>query len=316
MSSPKVSILTSVYKSEVLIRPAIESVLNQTFKDFEWVIINDATPDNSIAIIEEYNDPRVKIIHNNENLGLPASLNKGIELCKGQYIARMDTDDICYPNRLEEQVKFMEANPDIAIAGSWVSLTGDKKGIWKTPISHEEIKCKLIFSNAIAHPSVIIRSSELKKHSFKYDEKLKRIQDYDLWVRAAQKLRLANIPQPLLYYRIDDNAKSEEVIEWAKQIMFNIRAFQLNTLGVNLTKEENKNIHFISMGALTKVNTKVLANIFSRIIIANNRKEVFSSKYLEKIIGRIWIRLTLAKPKAMLQLNKTLIQAISKSLFS
>jgi glycosyltransferase involved in cell wall biosynthesis len=315
MNNPKISVLTSVYNSADLLRPAIESILNQTFTDFEWIIINDSTPDNSIEIIESYDDPRIKIIHNKTNLGLAASLNKGLELCKGEYIVRMDTDDVCYQNRLEEQIKFMDANTNISIAGTWVNLTGDKTGVWKTPISHDEILCKLIFSNAIAHPSVIIRNFEFKKYNLKYDEKLRRIQDYDLWVRAAQKLKLANLPKPLLYYRIDDNAKSDDVIKWAKQVMYHIRAFQLSKLDITLTEDENKNIHFITMGALQKVNIKLLANIFSRIIEANNSKKVYSNSYLLKIIGRTWIRLILTKPKAILHINKTLIKAILNSLF-
>lgn len=316
MSSPKVSILTSVFKSEALIRPAIDSVLKQTFADFEWIIINDATPDKSIAIIEEFKDSRIKIIHNEVNLGLPASLNKGLDICRGEYIARMDTDDVCYLNRLEEQVKFMDTNSDIDVAGTWVNLTGDKTGIWKTPISHDEIKCKLIFSNAIAHPSVIIRASEFKKHNFRYDEKLRRIQDYDLWVRASQKLKLANIPKELLYYRIDDGAKSDSVIESAKQTMYHIRTFQLSSLNIQLTENENKHIHYISMGVLEKVDCELLAKVFTRIIKANSSNEVYSSSHLLKIIGRVWIRLILKNSKAIINLNSTLIKAVVRSLLT
>ncbi len=316
MSKPKVSVLTSVYKSAALIRPAIESVLGQTFTDFEWIIINDATPDKSIEIIESYKDPRIKIIDNSDNLGLAASLNKGLAVCKGKYIIRMDTDDVCYLNRFETQVRFMDANPKITVAGSWVNLTGDWSGIWKTPTTHEEIKCKLLLNSAIAHPSVILRKSELQKYNLQYNEQLKKIQDYDLWVRAIAKVRFANIPKVLMDYRIDIAAKSADVVKRSNEIIYSIRKRQLKNLGIEVTENEANNLHFVSANLLKKVDYKVIGKLFTLILKANKSKKQYSAKFLDKQLGRTWIRLILKHPKAIFNTNKTLFTAALKGLFT
>jgi glycosyltransferase involved in cell wall biosynthesis len=315
MTKPKISVLTAVYNSAELIRPAIESVLNQTFGDFEWVIINDATPDNSIEIIESYNDPRIKIYHNETNMGLAASLNKGLALCTGEYIARMDTDDVCYPNRFERQVAFMGAHPEVAIAGSWVNLTGDWKGLWKTPVHHEEIQCKLLFNSAIAHPTVMMRKNELDKFGLRYDSRLKKIQDYDLWVRASQVVKLANIPEVLLDYRIDIEAKSPEVVKRSNEVIYGIRQMQLSRLDIKLSPYEADNFHYISANQPDKVDATVINKLFSSILSKNNQAKLYNQKALQRHLGRTWIRMVLKKPAAVFSTPLSLILTAIKSLF-
>lgn len=315
MTKPKISVLTAVYNSADLIRPAIESVLNQTFGDFEWVIINDATPDNSIEIIESYNDPRIKIYHNETNMGLAASLNKGLALCTGEYIARMDTDDVCSLNRFERQVAFMDDHTEIAIAGSWVNLTGDWKGLWKTPVQHEEIQCKLLFNSAIAHPTVMMRKRDLDKHGLRYDSKLKKIQDYDLWVRASQVVKLANIPEVLLDYRIDIQAKSPEVVKRSNEVIYGIRQMQLSRLDIKLSPYEADNFHYISANQPDKVDATVINKLFSSILSKNNQAKLYNQKALQRHLGRTWIRMVLKKPAAVFSTPLSLILTAIKSLF-
>lgn len=313
MNDPKVSVLTSVYNSAEFIRPAVESVLNQTFVDFEWIIINDASTDDSIEIIESYNDPRIKIFHNEKNLGLAASLNKGLGLCRGEYIARMDTDDVCYRNRFEQQVKFMDAHPEITIAGSWVNLTGERKGIWKTPLTHDEVKCKLLFNSAIAHPTVIMRKSEMEKYKFRYDENLRRIQDYDLWVRASEKVKLSNIPEVLLDYRIDDQAKTSEVVQRANVVIYSIRQSQLNKLEIKLTETEADSLHYISTNRFEKVNVAVINSVFKNILSANKTHKVYNQRILAWYIGRIWLRLTMKRPLTLFSASPLMISTAIRS---
>lgn len=315
MSSPKISVLTSVFNSAELLRPALESVLNQTFADFEWIIINDATPDNSIDILESYNDPRIKIFHNEANKGLAASLNKGLGLCTGEYIARMDTDDVCRLNRFEQQVKFLDSHPEIAIAGSWVNLTGDWSGTWKTPVSHEDIQCKLIFNSPMAHPSVMMRKSALDKFSLRYDETLRRIQDYDLWVRASQVVRMANIPEILLDYRIDIQAKTPEVVKRANEVIYAIRQRQLDKLGITLSETEADNLHFISANQMEKVDVKVANQLFSRMLSENKKKKAFKPSALERHLGRTWLRLAAKKPSVFFSTKPGMYVTAMKSLF-
>lgn len=314
MPTPKLSVLTSVYNSAELLRPAVESVLGQTFADFEWIIINDATPDNSIDIIESYHDPRIKIFNNPTNMGLAASLNKGLELCSGQYIARMDTDDVCRLNRFERQVQFMDEHPEIAIAGSWVNLTGDWSGTWKTPVTHEDIQCKLIFNSAMAHPSVMMRKSELDKHQLRYDETLRRVQDYDLWVRASNVIKLANIPEILLDYRIDIEAKTPEVVKRANEVIYAIRQRQLDKLGIHLSETEADNLHYISANQLENVTPKVANTILRRIITENKKTGIFKQSTLQRYLGRTWLRILVKKPGILFSASPSMVVNAIKSL--
>ncbi len=316
MDKPKISVLTSVYKGEEFIKAAADSVLNQTYTNFEWIIINDATPDGSIKVLENYSDPRIKIYHNENNIGLAASLNKGWELCKGEYIARVDTDDVCRLDRFKKQLAFMESNKDISVMGSWVNQTGDWTGVWKTPATHEEIKCKLLFNSAMAHPTVFIRKKDFDDNGFRYSEELRKIQDYDLWSRAIQKLKFVNIPEVLLDYRIDIGAKSAEVLKKSNETIYAIRANQLKNLGIILSSEEADNLHFASANQLEKVDAKVLKRIFTHIIKANQLKGIYNSHYLTKLIGRTWIRLWLKQPLSIFKSNLLLLRTSLKSIFS
>ena len=126
MAAPKISVLMSVFNGERYLIKAIDSILNQTFKDFEFIIIDDGSMDSSNAIIRSFDDPRVRLIENEKNIGLTKSLKKGIDLCRGEYIARMDGDDISLPERLKKQVEFMDHNRGVGISGTWKRSIGLK----------------------------------------------------------------------------------------------------------------------------------------------------------------------------------------------
>src|ERR1017187_7276972 len=128
-NSPYITVLMPVYNAAPFLREAIDSILNQTFKNFELLIINDGSTDNCEEIILTYKDPRIRYIKNETNIKLISTLNKGIKLSKGKYIVRMDADDISFPDRIEKQVNYMETNPAIALCGTWFSSFGDRAGI-------------------------------------------------------------------------------------------------------------------------------------------------------------------------------------------
>ncbi|MFA6136378.1 MAG: glycosyltransferase [Candidatus Paceibacterota bacterium] len=202
MNNPKISVVMSVYNGEKFLKGAINSILSQTFTDFEFIIINDGSTDKSLDTIKTYQDPRIKII-SRENKGLTHSLNEGIKMSKGSYIARMDADDISLPTRLEEQIKFLELNKEIAICGTWAKIIdekGEEMGEYKTPINNEEIKRRIIFHNPFIHPSVMFKK-EIMETVGLYNPKLKHVEDYELWTRIVSKFKTANIPQFLLKYR-------------------------------------------------------------------------------------------------------------------
>jgi glycosyltransferase involved in cell wall biosynthesis len=206
MSSPAVSVLMSVYNSEAYLEEAIESVLAQTFGDFEFLIIDDGSTDASLSLLAPYarKDKRVQIV-SRPNTGLIRALNELVEMSRGKYVARMDPDDISLPTRFEKQVRYLDGHPECAIVGSRVMLmdpysspvceTGQK-------LTHEEIEQELLHKSgwAMVHPSVMMRRDAVLKVGM-YREQWKHCEDHDLFLRLAEVGKLANLPEVLLWYR-------------------------------------------------------------------------------------------------------------------
>jgi glycosyltransferase involved in cell wall biosynthesis len=192
-----------VYNTARFIGRAIDSVLSQTFSDFEFLIIDDASKDGTSAVVQQFQDQRIRLIHNESNLGVAQTLNKGLDLAKGNYIARMDADDVCLPHRLERQHDFMQDNPRIAVVGSWVRFTGRYLGsVGRRPCGAGVVRAALCLGNPLFHPVVMIRSSVLKDNNLKYDPTFSRCEDLDLWSRLSEFGAIDNIPEILLKYHI------------------------------------------------------------------------------------------------------------------
>ncbi len=204
-SNPKVTVLMSVYNSEEFIRPAIESILNQTFKDFEFLIINDGSKDDCRKIIDEYSkkDKRIRLV-SRENKGLVASLNEGISLAKGEYIARMDSDDISTPNRLDAEVEFLDMHRSVGLVGSNYTIIDEKTEepkVTTNVFTHpEDLKATQFISNQYGHGSVMMRAAIARKAGG-YNPDVGHVEDYDLWTRINRMSDIANIREPLYLYR-------------------------------------------------------------------------------------------------------------------
>jgi len=202
--TPQVSVILPVYNAQSYLRESIDSILAQSFKDFELIIINDGSTDASLKIIDSYTDERITLI-NQENAGLPISLNRAIRVAKGQYLARQDADDVSLPDRLAEQVAYLDTHPQCALLGTWadilVETTPTDRGL-NHPHLNGDIQIKLLFFNCFVHSSVMIRKIALEKSGL-YPEDPDKFppEDYDLWLRIAQYFEVANLPKPLLQYR-------------------------------------------------------------------------------------------------------------------
>lgn len=211
-NNPKVSVIMSVYNCEKYIRQAIESILNQSFRDFEFIIVDDCSTDKSLEIIRKYQDKdnRIKIILNSENIGLTKSLNKAIKQTQGDYVARMDCDDISLLERLEKQIRFMENNPKIVLCGTlgWIiNNNGDIVKEKNIATDYKTIKKKLLFNNQFIHSSLFIRKDVLRKEGL-YDEDFNKSQDYELVLRLASKYPVVNLSDYLIKWRVNNNSLS------------------------------------------------------------------------------------------------------------
>jgi glycosyltransferase involved in cell wall biosynthesis len=250
IAQPCISVIMSVYNAEQYITEAIESILNQTFTNFEFIIIDDGSTDGTSAIIKNIAkiDRRIKFV-SRENKGLIFSLNECLCMASGQYIARMDADDISVKTRLQKQKEFLDAHPEIGVCGTWVEVFGEEIKVkkWKLPKDNSSLKAILLFSVPFAHPSVMMRKDLIDKHHLRYNYRCKNAEDYQFWLDFARYTSFANLPEFLLRYRYHQDSVSRVADINNEQerfdIISNIQSKVLDLISVNLSLEQ-KRLHY------------------------------------------------------------------------
>lgn len=294
--SPLVSVIMSVYNAEKYIEESIESVLNQTYTNLEFIIINDGSSDSSLDKIKKYldKDERIVLINNLKNKGLIFSLNKGIEVSNGKYIARMDADDISLKNRIEEQVEFMEKNEEIVLSGTAHTVFLDGLPFinkdMKVLTEYEDIKVNSIFDCSFVHPSIIMRSDIIKKENFKYKEEYKHAEDFGLWTEIMLKYKVSNINKPLIKYRIVKGSVTRQAnrnINQRELVFKKIYKNYLKGLNINL-KSKDLDMHY-SISMIQNILPNKY-NINEKLIYLNYLKNQFESKELRRICAQQFLK--------------------------
>jgi glycosyltransferase involved in cell wall biosynthesis/radical SAM superfamily enzyme YgiQ (UPF0313 family)/Flp pilus assembly protein TadD len=211
IATPEISVVMSVYNAGPYLAAAIRSILEQTYANFEFIIVNDASTDETAAILEEFTDCRLRVLTNSQNLGLTKSLNIGINAARGRYIARMDADDLSLPHRLERQWRFLEEHSDYALVGSsyyQIDETGEIKSLIRVLTGDPDLQTGLLKQNWFGHGSVMMRKDAFDQVQG-YDERFKCAQDYDLWLRLAEHYKIANLEEPQYYWRATPSCISQ-----------------------------------------------------------------------------------------------------------
>lgn len=239
----KISVLTTVLNCEKYIAQSIESILNQTFTDFEYIIVNDGSTDNTYRIIQEYasKDNRIIIINNEKNIGIVKSLNKALDIAKGKYIALQDGDDISFPKRLEEQYMFLENNHDYVLVGSNIIVMDEYENFISEPmrpINNLDAKFGLLFRCIFSHPSIMYRKKVLDDNNLKYDENYIHAEDFRLITQISQYGKIFNIKNPLIKYRKHSNNNSVLNFDFLIKGSALIVKENLSQLGLNITVEQ------------------------------------------------------------------------------
>ncbi|MBC7411482.1 MAG: glycosyltransferase family 2 protein [Bacteroidia bacterium] len=293
MSQPLISILLPVYNAQLFLANAINSVLAQTYTHFELLIINDGSTDDSERIILSYNDPRIRYIKNEHNLQLIATLNKGIAVAQGEYIARMDADDECMPTRLQKQVNYMQDNHNVAACGTYakrVDISTNTITDWEYPARHNEMKCRLFWGSTIIHPTAMIRTTVLKH--IMYNANYPHAEDYKLWKDISQHYELANIPEYLLNYTMHDRQITETQKASMNTTSFKINKEWLSELGVELPKEieeHYKKYLYYDYTNWTNTNVKQLIAFLELLYTHNNSKNIFNTQlFAQQLAERIY----------------------------
>ena len=245
-NTPKISVIMSVYKEPLdWIKQSIDSILQQTFRDFEFIIICD-NPENTeaIALLRDYEmqDVRIKLLFNEQNIGLTKSLNRGLSIAKGDYIARMDADDISRKDRFAIQYKYMQEHPEVDVCGSWCRLFGNhhflSMRIKKMPQNNNEIIAGLLFENPIIHPTVMFKKN-INKKIVRYNEAAIRSQDYRLWFDLSlEKAYFHNINKCLVNYRVSANQISTKYSSIQRETSGALRSKLLRTINPHITDED------------------------------------------------------------------------------
>jgi glycosyltransferase involved in cell wall biosynthesis len=213
--TPTVSVLLPVWNAERYLAGAIESVLAQTFTDFELLVVDDGSSDGSGPLIRRYRDRRIQCTVNEKNLGVTRSLNLCIDRARGRYLARMDADDLCAPERLEHQVAFLDAHPHVALVATGarrIDARGAELGAIAPPVDGEELRRRLRLGNCIVHGSVMMRAAAVHELGG-YDASMERAQDYDLWLRLSERHAIAALPAILYAWREHDASVGQRHLE-------------------------------------------------------------------------------------------------------
>ncbi len=306
----RAAVLMPVYNAASFLKEAIDSVLRQSFRDFEFLIIEDGSTDGSLDIIKSYSDPRIRIIENKKNLGLVESLNKGLNLLACEYIIRMDADDVCMPGRFKKQIGFMDANPDVGVCGSWIEVfSGKNKNLRPAPTRHEEIFPAMLFNSMIYHPSSILRRSSLNSAGGFYDKSACPAEDYDYWVRlGAEGVRFANIPEALLRYRLHGNNSGQDYLSLQHGQTEKVRLKLLGFLSLIPDGEEFLVHNMISDEIPADEYFLEKASLWlNRISEFNQKKKLFCQTALENELARAWLKLCYVSrpmPSAVLTLTR------------
>ena len=241
MTHPSVTVLMPVFNGAAHLRAAVDSVLAQTFRDFELLVIDDGSSDDSAAIIRSYHDARIRLLSNPRNLGLVATLNRGLDEARGQYIARLDCDDEAQPHRLERQLYFMDRHPEVGIAGSWFEkIQGDRRVRGEVAPRDADIRFMLLFDNAFLHSSMILRKSLLDTHGLRFDPAYLHAEDYEFWVRCARHTDMANLPEVLTRYRdhLDNISNRYHAVQ--TETADRVRLRHLQSLGIEPNAVESQ----------------------------------------------------------------------------
>ena len=241
---PEISVIMSVYNGEAYLKETIESVINQTFKNWEFIIINDCSTDSSPQILNDFavKDERIKVYTNEVNLKLPASLNKAVSLSEGKYIARMDADDICLPDRFEKQYKFMEENSDVALSSCRFMTM--KNGVYMSGgaggrCDNEALCALLLVRNPILHPGIIAKAEVMKK--LNYDTTLTCTEDLELWTRMVmENQKMEILPECLMLYRLHDKQITSTTLERQHTEVLKIQEKYYGTLLQNMDEKMAK----------------------------------------------------------------------------
>ncbi|MBC5825384.1 MAG: glycosyltransferase family 2 protein [Candidatus Eremiobacteraeota bacterium] len=293
LSSPLVSVVMPAYNCQSHLGEAISSMLGQTLTDFEFIIIDDGSTDGTPAALERHRrrDARISVVSQNHG-GLGAALLVGCKLARGDFIARMDADDVSMPERLAQQVAFFEAHPEVGLCGTWAKTVGDDPGHeWRYPTDPDVLRCRLIFGVAHIHPTLMMRRSLMIRAGLTYDPAYTYAEDYDLYARCAGQVSFANIPRVLLLYRTHPQQAGRRYAEPERRLQAGrVQRDLLKHLDVQVSDRE-LTVHQCLSDWRTQPNRSFIAAADSwlrKLALANERTGCYPEPAFSRVLAERW----------------------------
>ena len=287
----EISVLMAVYNGEAFLREAIDSILQQTYTDFEFIIINDGSIDKTDEIIQSYTDPRIVKIDIGFNVGLIESLNRGLQHAQGKYIARMDADDIALKDRFKLQIAAFQNNPNAVVVGTdYYSFSKEGKKRNVTFNDSDYLKSLLLFGPCFCHPTTMIKNV-FKEKNIEYDRHYLHVEDFQLWTELSALGDFVNINKPLFMYRYHVNQISNLKRMEQMRKCAEIRHHYLSGLGFQCNEEQLKTHHFIGDNYFIKHKSELddIQDWLMTIINQNKSLKVFSESAFHRSIGKMWM---------------------------
>lgn len=289
---PKVSVLMPVYNGEKYIGQAIDSVLSQSFSDFELVVIDDGSTDKSAGIVASYSDKRIRYVANPTNLGLAGARNRAIEVSHGDYLAWLDCDDISLPDRLLKQVALLDEHTDIGLCGTWVRTLGlESEQLWRYPSDPGFTRARMLFDDPIATSATMVRRSCLAAKDLRFDTRFPPAEDYELWERISRTNGICNIAEALTVYRIHPTQITKIKREQQRKSVWEIQLRLLEQLQINPSEEE-KLLHLeIGVGwcfSSDKMRLSFTEDWLNKLASANEKTEVFPPERFRDVLEQRW----------------------------
>jgi len=291
---PRVTVFIPAYNREYYIRSAIDSILQQSFRDFELLIVDDGSTDGTVDAIQSYDDPRIRLAHNGANLGIPASRNHGLRLARGEYIALLDSDDFAYPWRLARQVAFLDRHRHIAQVGSWCTLMNSNGDLLprvrRHPSRPSDVDVHLLFHCSLINRTVMARTAILR--TFGYDESFPRCQDYELHGRLAERHAIANMSQLLVCGREHDGRITRNTKDIGKDRKMAIQGRLLERLGVHFSTNDLEQHYLLTQKPQKHRDSDTHLDWteawLNRLLDANRRSQRYDPAALQRVVALIW----------------------------
>jgi len=294
MKNPELSIVLPVYNAEKFVFQAIQSLLNQTFKDFELIVVDDCSTDRSLEIVKKIADDRIKILTNAENKGIVFSRNRGLKAIRGTFYAPFDADDIALPHKFLKQIDFLKKNPDYSMIGSFATLidgagkpTGKK---WRLPASAARIPSILLFRNYFVHSSLVIRKSAMPPEG--YAEGFDRVEDYLLAINISSKYKTFNLPEYLVKYRVHPQNSTSDYQKKVLPQDAMVYRYLLSQLEIELTSQRLAILCTIKdkLANQPKPSMKEVQDFLLLFLSQNQKLRIYDQEQLHKEVMNRWIK--------------------------